>query len=269
MSIEPAIRPMVVEDFEAFKELHSFEETITDEGFNQRVLKGGFFGLFLGDLLVGYMNLNLFSNDEGHFQSIFIGEEHRGKGHSNILMEHAIKWYQEQGVKRVHLYTEVDNEVAQGLYRRHGYEIDSRAWHFIVPFSTVKPKKKYTCQDVIEDEMDLVGNLSHRLPAGELRRWGESENRRALALKDNQEEVKGACLFAPSFPGCRPFEIQSLDCFDDFIIGIKKRSLPEFDYVRIVFSDNDDLAGLCKDRGYELFDEMFYFTKELVETERS
>ncbi|MFW9814270.1 MAG: GNAT family N-acetyltransferase [Candidatus Thorarchaeota archaeon] len=264
MSDESTIRPMTVGNFDAFNRLHSFEETITNEGFKQRVEKGGFFGLFLLDVLLGYMNLNLFSEDEGHFQSIFIGEEHRGKGYSNILMKYAIKWYLEQGAKRVHLYTEVDNEIAQGLYRKHGYEIDSRAWHFIVPFSTLKPKIRYTCHEVMEDEIDLVGKLSHRLPAGEIRRWMGSDSRRVLALKDDQGDVKGACLFAPSFPGCRPFVISHPDCFDDFIIGIKKRSLPEFDYVRIVFSGNDNLAEICKERGYELFDEMFYFTMELV-----
>lgn len=71
------------------------------------------------------------------------------------------------------------------------------------------------------------------------------------------------CLFTPAFPGCRPFEIDKVEGFDDFISGIKSRSLPEFDYVRVVFAGDDDLANLCKKRGYELVDEMFYFTMEI------
>jgi hypothetical protein len=54
-----------------------------------------------------------------------------------------------------------------------------------------------------------------------------------------------------------------MDCFDDFVIGIKSYSHSEFDFVRVVFAGNDELAELRKTRGYGLVDEMFYFTQVL------
>lgn len=229
----------------------------------KRVQKGGFFGLFIGEKIVGYVNLNPYGDDQGHFQSIYISREHRGKGLSHAMMEHALAWYKERGVRKVHLYTEVDNKAAQSLYRKHNFTLDSRSWHFVVPFSTLEPKEKFTCQEVSESEIEVAGGFSERLPSGEIRRWHSSNDRRPLMLRDHEGVVAGVCMFTPGFPGCRPFEIRNSECFDDFILGIKARSLPEFDYVRVVFAGNDDLASLCKNRGYDLVDEMFYFTAEI------
>jgi GNAT superfamily N-acetyltransferase len=265
MDQKPVLRVITMSDWKVFAPMRTaLLDEVSKESFKRRVEKGGFFGLFLGSTMVGYTNLNLFGDDEGHFQGIFIKEEHRGKGFSNLLMEHSFRWYKEQGVKKIHLYTEVDNHVAQNLYRKFGLSIDSRAWHFVVPFVSLKPLEKYTCHEIAEEDIDLVGDLFERLPAGEIRRWLASGEILALTLKDNDRRIEGACLFTREFPGCRPFEIQKVECFDDFIIGIKSRSLSEFDYVRIVFAGNESLARLCKERGYELVHEMFYFTHKFM-----
>ena len=240
------------------------EGGVSERDFQKRVEKGGFFGLFLADALIGSMNLNLFGDDECHFQHILISKEYQGRGFANLLMEHSFEWYRENGVRKIHLYTEVTNEVAQSLYRKFGFAIDSRAWHFVVPFSTLKPQKKYTCQEILEEEIGSLDGKFDRFPAGEIRCWQTNDEKQTLTLKDDGGVIVGACLFTPGFPGCRPFEIKRLDCFDDFITGIMVRSLPENDFVRIVFAGNDPLAELCKQREYELVHEMYYFTQELI-----
>lgn len=254
---------MTRRDWKSFDSLHSSDDEFTEGGFKSHLKGEGFFGLFLNGVLVGHMNLNLFGDDECHFQHIFIGEEYRGKGFSNALMEYSFNWYRERGIRRAHLYTEVGNETAQYLYKKYGFTLDSRAWHFIVPFSTLSPSNRYTCHEILEENIDPVDNRFQRLPAGEIRRWLNSDSRMGLMLKDTQGGIVGACLFTPDFPGCRPFEVSTLDCFDDFIAGIKERSLPEFDFVRLTFAGNDELAGLCKQRGYELVHEMFHFVQDL------
>jgi GNAT superfamily N-acetyltransferase len=254
---------MTAQDWDAFTRVGSSIETISADHFTRRVAKGGFFGLFIEPDMVGHMNLNLYGDDEGHFQSIYIDLGHRGKGLSNTMMAHALNWYRERDVKRVHLYTDVDNDVAHSLYKKYGFTVDSRSWHFIVPFSTINPSSKYTSHEILEEDIDAVGSRFQRLPAGEIRRWLNNESRMSLMLKDTQGRIVGACLFMPSFPGCRPFEISTVSCFDDFIVGIKARSLPQFDFVKLTFAGDDELAGLCKQRGYELVHEMLYFTQDL------
>lgn len=46
----------------------------------------------------------------------------RGQGTGSALMAHAIAWAQDQGVRRITLLTDGDNQAAQRFYARHGFE---------------------------------------------------------------------------------------------------------------------------------------------------
>ncbi|MFX1562477.1 MAG: hypothetical protein ACFFDP_04135, partial [Promethearchaeota archaeon] len=84
-----------------------------------------------------------------------------------------------------------------------------------------------------------------------------------FTLKSLGGKIVGACRFTPSFPGCFPFEIENIDSFDDFISGLRPYSLPQFDFVRVTFTDNDELAQLCNSRSYKLHHLLYKMQLEL------
>ena len=44
---------------------------------------------------------------------------------------------------------------------------------------------------------------------------------------------------------------------DDYVEGIRHYARPEFDYIRLTFTDNPELAQLCNSRGYRLHHTLF------------
>ncbi|MGY5852899.1 MAG: GNAT family N-acetyltransferase [Candidatus Thorarchaeota archaeon] len=267
MSEAPIIRCMTLDDLDRFLKLHKDddpEDTLNKEQFCRRVESQSFFGLFLDKSLIGNLNLLPFNNHEGHFQGIFIASEYRGRGYGNLLLEHALNWYREHGIRKAHLYTHKTNEIAQNLYKKHGFEISSEAYHFIVPFDSLTPQDKFTCEEIQEEDIDAVeARFSEVFPTAHIRRYLSSERDHVIVLKYRNGELAGVCRFLPSFPGCFPFVIDKVDAFDDFLTGIKPFSSSEFDYSRVTFFGLPELARLCKERGYELHHEMYRMTVQI------
>jgi ribosomal protein S18 acetylase RimI-like enzyme len=267
MSDTHVIRPLKDDDFDAFlkyQEVGSVDEETW--GRFQRLVQGdAFFGLFVDGLLIGHLNLLPFGDDSSHFQGVYILSEHRGKGYGNLFMEHALEWYREQGsIRKVHLYTEQTNKVAQNLYKKYGFEITSEAWHFFVPFDSLSPQNKHGCEEIQEDEIDVVGaSFESAMPASYIRRNLSSERTRMIKLVDGKGDIAGVCRLNPNFPGCFPFAIGEVDVFDDFIEGLREFSSDEFDYVRVTFFGIPELANLCKSRKYQLHHELFRMTRRL------
>jgi hypothetical protein len=61
-----------------------------------------------------------------------------------------------------------------------------------------------------------------------------------------------------------PFRIDNLDGIDDFISGLEEYSLPEYDYVRLTFTDNENLAELCDKRGYKQHHRLYRMKAEVL-----
>ncbi|MFQ5832682.1 MAG: GNAT family N-acetyltransferase [Candidatus Thorarchaeota archaeon] len=266
-SREPTIRNLTLDDWETYEEFREGLETdfqLDEESFKKLVDGDGCFGLFLDAKQVGYLNLYRIDEDEGNLQGIVVRNEYHGKGYGSMLVKHALDWFTERDLRRVHLYTQVDNKIARGLYTRFGFELEARAWHYIVPLNTLKPLGKYSCQEILEEEIDSVGNKypSH-LSAGRIRRSLESDSQHVLTLKDSEDEIVGVCRFTPGFPGCMPFVLDDVECLDDFLVGLEPYRLPEFDHVRITFSHDHKLAELCRDRGYELYHDLVKMSRDL------
>ncbi|MHA2359780.1 MAG: hypothetical protein ACXAB5_05880, partial [Candidatus Thorarchaeota archaeon] len=59
-----------------------------------------------------------------------------------------------------------------------------------------------------------------------------------------------------------------VECFDDFLNGIKKFSLPEFDYCRVTFTDIPELAELCTKREFRLHHRLHKMTLALQKKNR-
>ncbi|MCK5265011.1 MAG: GNAT family N-acetyltransferase [Candidatus Thorarchaeota archaeon] len=241
--------------------LHEMEQEIFEEDqlrkdhFINTVKKGNYFAMEIDGQIFGELNVARFGSDEAHLRRIGVAKSHQRKGYGTILMKHAIDWFKkEDGISTVHLYTQDHNIPAQSLYRKFGFKVTGITWHYFVPFASLKPERKYTCQEILDDEIDFVGDTFPTLPAAQIRRFLEDTETKnyVLTLKDKKGNIMGVSRFTPSFPGSFPFEITRIDCFDDFIKGMEKLSISEFDYVRTTFTDNKELAKVCEEREYHL-----------------
>ncbi|MFX0124598.1 MAG: GNAT family N-acetyltransferase [Candidatus Hodarchaeota archaeon] len=266
MSHELVIREMAVEDWNIFHQLDLAifpDDSIPEDWFKKRVKRDGFFALVFEGQIVGQLILALFGENEGHLGRIGVDQNYQGEGYGNLLMKHAIEWFQKQKIGQIHLYTQDHNKSAQNLYKKFGFTISGNTWHYFVPFDSLRPLNIYTCQEILEDEIDPVGEkYADTLPAAQIKRFLSYDDFHILTLKKNGEIV-GACRFTPSFPGCFPFVLDDTDSFDDFLIGLKPYSLPVYDYIRVTFTDYPKLAELCEKRMYKLHHRLFKMTLTL------
>jgi hypothetical protein len=188
----------------------------------------------------------------------------QNKGLGTKLMEAALDWFKKEEMHQAILYTQDHNIVAQHLYKNFGFSITGTTWHYFVPYSTINPTGLYACDKIKNEEIELVSKqYNDSLPASKIERLLESDSNLVLILKDDQNQICGACRFSPLFPGCFPFEIDGTEYFDDFVFGIQKYSLPDYDYVRLTFIDNPELAALCDSRDYKLHHKLFQMTLNL------
>ncbi|MFW9849138.1 MAG: GNAT family N-acetyltransferase [Candidatus Thorarchaeota archaeon] len=260
-------RRLIKEDWNAYyaidKVIFQGDEMDKDSYF-RRVEQDGSFGLFIGSELVGWLHLARFGDDEAHLGRIGVAPKYQGQGYGNILMDHAIAWCNEQGgINTINLYTQHDNYTAQGLYKKFNFAVTGTAWHHFVPLNSLQPLGKYTCQDINEAEIDVVSEKYEGFPAAQIRKFLKDERYNVLTLKNRDGNIIGACRFTSGFPGCFPFIIDIPEAFDDFITGLKPYSQPEFDYVRITYTDLPEVAKICEQRGYKLHHKLFKLSLRL------
>ncbi|MFW9839143.1 MAG: GNAT family N-acetyltransferase [Candidatus Thorarchaeota archaeon] len=267
MKSEYNLRPMTEEDWDQLREMEKeiFEEDpFTEDQFYHRIERGNFFALEMEGKIIGELALERFGADGANLGRVGIAKSHQGQGLGSYLMECTMDWLRsEKDITKVHLYTQDYNKVAQSLYKKFGFEVSGTTWHYIVPFASLQPVRKYTCQEITEDEIETVAEAFPTLPAIVIKQYIESDLYHVLTLKDKEGQIVGACRFTPSFPGCFPFEITNTDNFDDFIAWIEEHSLPEFDYVRTIFTDNEELAELCGNHSYPLHHRLYKMTLNL------
>ncbi len=228
-SIRATIRSMSADDWDAFYQIDQDifpEDMMREVTFRERVEAEGFFALETNDgKLAGYLIVSRFGESGGHLGRIGVARAFQRQGLGTQLMRRAIEWFKAQGdITHAYLYTQHDNHPAQSLYKRFGFKVVGTTWHYFVPFDTIKPTHKYTCQPILPEEIERVGaQYEANLPAASIRRFLEREFL-ILTLKDKEGRIVGACRYSPKFPGCFPFEIDDVEYFDYFIQGLRAYS---------------------------------------------
>lgn len=261
---------MTRKDWEGFDRLqHELfpDDLMSWEDFEKRVERDGFFALTTtAGRIIGCLSMGRFGDASGHIALIGIARGMQRRGFGSELMDFGLKWLRGLGgITEAFLYTQQDNHPAQALYRRFGFEATATTWHYFVPFKTIRPAGEYRCEPIAEKDIEAMGQqFADRLPATQIRRWLASQQL-VLILRDSERRVAGISRFTPSFPGAFPFELVAVEGFDDFISSLRAHSLPEFDYVRVTFTDNLALARLCERRGYRLHHKLFRLTRSLGE----
>ncbi len=263
----PDIRPLKSEDWDEFQVMDKDlfpDDAVEEDWFRKRIERDGAFALVQDSRIIGNLIVARFGEDEAHLGRIAVSKSHQGKGYGSMLMEYAIDWFHGQGgIRAVHLYTQDFNKSAQSLYKKYGFERAGTTWSFYVPFASIKPQKKYTCEKIEEEEIDSVGSMFPSLPPEQIRRFLTYDEHLVLTLRDLNENLVGLCRFTPGFPGCFPFEITDVKCFDDFMAGVKEFKIPEHDYCRVTFTDIPELAELCEAREYRLHHRLHKMTLTL------
>ena len=218
--------------------------------------------------LIGYLYVAPFGDDTGIIGRIGVTKTQQKKGLGSQLMHYAINWFQEQeGIRKIILNTQDFNMAAQKLYTKFGFHAVGTTWHYFVPFNTIQPQGRYTCQEITAEEINSVSSLyPETMPANQIRRWLENELF-VFTLKTTTSNIIGACRFTPDFPGAYPFNLDVVEAFDDFIEGIRTYSLHSFDYVRITFTDNQELAKLMAYRKYKLHHRLYKMELNLAKKE--
>jgi ribosomal protein S18 acetylase RimI-like enzyme len=78
-----------------------------------------------GGHIIGFSWIVLFDPGtglEGEVAEVYVAAEHRGRGVGEMLMEQAVRLFQERRVTLGYVWTRSDNEAAVRLYRSAGFE---------------------------------------------------------------------------------------------------------------------------------------------------
>ena len=260
--------------FEAIVEEAFARENIQRENFLQMLDDAGLIGAFIENKLVGYLRMMLM-DEYGHLGQIAVEKSERGKGYGNQLMEYAVKYFLKSKVKTIGLYVETKNNTAISLYEKYGFEKQFESYHYWIDemqFSKIQnnyQKKDNTEIRILDpDDFREIINTFPEINKEELKTHLTRPKSKGLSggesyplglFVDNKLVVYGR--FNPEFPGCKPFEINDMEYFDDFIIGLKKYRTKE--YLRITFDKNKDLAKFCDNRGYRLHHHMYLMKKKM------
>ncbi len=139
--------PMIVEMWEGFMDEHSVmvrdkelkykeqDEFAENRGDNYKEFISGFIekgngAIFIAeeDEAVGYClvfikdNIPIFKVKKlGYASDLFVKKEFRGKGISSKLVEEALKWFKEKGLKHISLQTYCSNDKARSIYKKMGF----------------------------------------------------------------------------------------------------------------------------------------------------
>ncbi len=91
---------------------------------------GRLFVMRVGEKPVGMANaLITASTAEGDLvlllEDVILSREYRGRGLGRRLVEHVLKWARENGLARVTLMTDQDNQAALDFYHKLGFELSN------------------------------------------------------------------------------------------------------------------------------------------------
>ena len=266
------IRNLESKDWSQFEilETDAFQSDVMDlSEFERHVQEDGFFGLFNdSNTLIGYLYCGLYGK-YAHLHRIGILSSERGKKYGSILFEKAIKYFEEQNKPNFNLFVETHNTPAISLYKKYGLQIMFESWHFIIKkeiFDQTKGKVLYntSIKDLTIDSLNLVEKNFPSANIDELKGLldaiakGSSNRFVAMFL---ETDLQAIARFNRKFSGCRPFFIKDLLIFDSFIEQLFALTLPEKDYVRITFDNNDELASLCKKRNFTVHHHLYKMTR--------
>ena len=75
----------------------------------------------------GYITCERQDNGQGRIGLFAVAETARGRGVGGGLLVSAIEWFRTEGIRRISVVTQGDNDAARRAYAKHGFTVDSSA----------------------------------------------------------------------------------------------------------------------------------------------
>jgi ribosomal-protein-alanine N-acetyltransferase len=263
------IRPMRKTDWISFEILdkETFPEDRVEKSHFDRYLASDAFFALESDTgeLVGYLKITDFKDETGFVGRIAVAKTHQRQGLGSQLMEYCLQWFRERRVRQIDLNTQDFNVSALRLYEKFGFNRIGTIWHYFVKFDVLQPpSRRYSAQPLFPEEISqLVQMFPKTMPLSRIQIWLDRADQHLFTLKNREGQIVGACVITPSFPGCWPFELKHLDGLDDFVAGFRHLIPPEFDYLRLTFAENPDLAAVLEERQCKLHHRLYWMRLEL------
>jgi ribosomal-protein-alanine N-acetyltransferase len=100
------------------------------------VVDGDAAGAGFAGPIAAYAGLCAFTPDESYVQTIAVARGAQGRGIGAVLLRSLVAEAERRGCRRLDLEVRADNDVAQGLYERHGFASIGRRRGYYQPSGT-------------------------------------------------------------------------------------------------------------------------------------
>lgn len=224
-----------------------------------------FYIIQLKDNIIGYMIIN-FMDKILHLYRIGIIPEYQGEGYGTKLMEFlSIRIKELNFFDESILYVLRGNDAAINLYKKFQYEIVKRSWQFQIEYDQIKPSSENTDEysskiiPYSKDELERISKL-YDVTIERLNNLISPKNLFIEFYLGNKSI--GFCRFDPTFPGAFPFIIEHID-FYAISNELIKYAKPDFDFVKVTFDENEQLAQFLQEEKFICVHEMFVMERKL------
>lgn len=268
------IRLLTLEDWDKFNilEKEAFQFDILDKkSYAHHLDKGHFVGYFDGGEILGYTLFSPFG-ESSHINRIATHKEARRKGIASKLMSYALDVLHDLECTTVSLYVETENIAAIDLYHKFKFQEVFESWHYIIDitdfnknFNTKETNIDVglTFRSITLDDLTILRQTFPSLHEERMVSQLNEDSKNLFFGLFDDKKVLCYARFNPSYSGCMPFELISLDYFDFFISNIIEFKKENMDHIRITFDDKKELAELCETRGYIQHHYMFKMEADL------
>lgn len=103
------------------KEVMDRTESCIDQLYDTIDLKGGVFGAYIDNRLVGYIYGYIHNTTEAYIAQVYVQDNYRGLKVGKALVDEFTKWGLENGASNIALDVIADNSKARSVYRKLGF----------------------------------------------------------------------------------------------------------------------------------------------------
>jgi ribosomal protein S18 acetylase RimI-like enzyme len=237
VDIEIQYQPQIT--YEAFADLNDRcfkNEPISEYDF-QAMKNDGFWCLVSEGALAGYCHLRI-KGHSVHIRRIAVHPDYRSQGLGSRLMETMLDHSLANRANSVTLSVQQDNPQAISLYKKYGFSIVDERAQFEVDLRG-ELSRQTRAVPISEYDEDRYGSLPQSAA-----RWRSAHNppHAHVLLFVREGAVVGFARFAPTFPGCSPFEIFEDEPIDALLPLLADYALPDKRRIRITTGNTLALA---------------------------
>ncbi|WP_411122994.1 GNAT family N-acetyltransferase [Streptomyces sp. x-19] len=149
-----SVRPLAVEDWalyrtvrlaaladapEAFGSTWESEQAFTEDRWRERLARRNQFVAQDGDRTYGLIGIVPVEAGRAELVSMWVHPDGRGRGVGDLLVRAALQWAKDHGCPRVELWVAEENDRAERLYARHGFQRTGR----VQPVRPGEPRREF------------------------------------------------------------------------------------------------------------------------------